>query len=64
MKLPICWALWIVGTVLIILCWIDEVSIPVGWAGFGIALIGTVWARLPQRQSHEPLEEGSDHEGE
>jgi hypothetical protein len=46
------WWLWAVGTVLIVLTWVEAVSPTVGWCGFGIGLVGSIIAwglRLPQR---------------
>jgi hypothetical protein len=45
------WLLWIVGTALIIGSWIRVVSIPVGWAGFGIAVAGTVLSSVGQQRA-------------
>ncbi len=34
------WFLWIPGTILIVLSWVNVVTPLVGWIGFGIALVG------------------------
>jgi hypothetical protein len=38
----LCMALWIVGTVIVVLSWIDVVSPTIGWVGFAIGGIGTL----------------------
>lgn len=47
----IAWWLWAVGTVLIVLSWIEAVSTIVGWCGFGIGMVGSVlgWGVRPPR---------------
>ena len=61
-----CWALWILGTVLIVLSWNAVVSVEVGWVGFGIAFAGAglsffapVLQNLQQRRraEHQAAEE-------
>lgn len=34
--------LWVAGTALVILSWLNVVSRQTGWVGFGIAIAGTV----------------------
>lgn len=36
----LCWALWLVGTALIVLNWNHVVGREVRWTGFGIAFVG------------------------
>jgi hypothetical protein len=45
-----CWALWIVGTALIVLSWIDVVSRPVGWVGFAVAVVGVLLSSAARKQ--------------
>ena len=40
-KNQVCWALWIVGTAVIVASWADVVTATVGWIGFCITVIGT-----------------------
>jgi hypothetical protein len=57
-----CWALWVCGTALIVLSWVDVVPVLVGWVGFGVALVGTLLSfvaqgsprRLPPRVEDQP----------
>lgn len=44
------WPLWIVGTILVLLSWVDVVSIPIGWAGFAIGTIGFLLGRIPAQR--------------
>jgi len=53
-KRQICWALWIVGTAIIVASWANIVTPTVGWGGFVIALVGTV-LNYTQRSSHRNL---------
>ena len=46
----ISWALWIVGVILILLSWTETVSKPVGWAGFGVAALGSILGWLGRRR--------------
>ncbi len=55
-QLKFAWALWIAGTILILLSWTDTVTPTVGWVGFGIALGGFVLGRLPSNR-HGPSDE-------
>ena len=45
------WTLWTVGTILIILSWMNVVSRSVGWIGFGIALLGTICSGYSTRET-------------
>lgn len=45
--LHVAWALWIGGTVVVLLSWVDVVGIPVGWGGFAVAIVGMILGRLP-----------------
>jgi hypothetical protein len=38
----VCNALWLIGTVLIVLSWVNAVTPVVGWIGFGVAGVGWV----------------------
>ena len=40
------WSFWMVGTVLIVLSWVDVVTPTVGWAGFGIAIVGSMLSKV------------------
>jgi hypothetical protein len=57
-----CWALWIVGTILIAASWADLVTPTLGWVGFGIALVGSLLSfgaqRPPQQSWPNPPEVG------
>jgi hypothetical protein len=44
------WLLWIGGSILIVLSWIDAVTPTVGWIGFGVAMFGTVLSLVAHRQ--------------
>jgi hypothetical protein len=46
-----CWALWLVGTALIVLSWVDVVSRPVGWVGFAVAVVGVLLSSAARKQS-------------
>jgi hypothetical protein len=41
-----CWLLWIAGSTLIVLSWVEAVPPEIGWAGFGIAGAGTALSFL------------------
>jgi hypothetical protein len=43
------WWLWAIGTILIVLSWIDVVTPTVGWCGFAIGMAGSVmgWGLRP-----------------
>jgi hypothetical protein len=49
--LVLAWALWIVGTVLVILSWVEVVSIQTGWAGFAIGTVGFLLGRIPMQRA-------------
>jgi hypothetical protein len=49
------WALWIVGTAIIVASWANVVTPTVGWVGFGIALVGTVLSSFARRSRERPL---------
>ena len=42
------WAMWIVGTLLIVGSWINVVPNSIGWVGFGVALAGTLLSFVAQ----------------
>jgi len=44
------WLLWIAGTVLIALSWVNAVSAQVGWIGFLVAMVGVVVSYIPQQE--------------
>jgi len=52
----IAWWLWAIGTVLIVLSWLDVVGPTVGWVGFGIGLAGSVvgWGLRPPSSNPQP----------
>jgi hypothetical protein len=37
-----CWIGWIGGTILIVLSWVEIVSVETGWIGFGLATAGAL----------------------
>jgi membrane-bound ClpP family serine protease len=43
--------LWVVGTILIVLGWVDVVDKRVAWAGFAVALVGAILTWLPRRKA-------------
>lgn len=45
--LNLAWALWIVGTALVILSWMNVVSVQIGWGGFAIGTVGFILSRIP-----------------
>jgi hypothetical protein len=45
----VCTALWVVGTVLVVLSWIDVVPPRIGWVGFVIAGVGWLVSLLLRR---------------
>jgi hypothetical protein len=47
-KNQVCWALWVVGTAIIVASWTQVVTPTVGWVGFAIALAGTGLSMLAQ----------------
>jgi hypothetical protein len=46
LKFTFAWILWFAGTALIVASWLGAVRIAIGWAGFGLALAGTIIARI------------------
>ncbi len=59
-----CWAMWLVGTILIVASWADVVTPTIGWVGFGVALAGTLLSfgaqQRPQQPHPKPREGGSE----
>jgi len=49
-----CWAMWIVGTILIVASWVNIVNPTVGWVGFGVALLGTLLS-FGAQQRHQQI---------
>ena len=49
----IAWWLWALGTVLIVLSWVGDVSPTIGWCGFLLGLVGSVmgWGLRPPQSS-------------
>jgi hypothetical protein len=45
----IAWWLWAVGTILIVMSWLDIVSPTIGWGGFILGLVGSFisWGPRP-----------------
>jgi len=45
----VAWWLWAVGTVIIVLSWVGDVSPTIGWCGFLLGLVGSVlgWGLRP-----------------
>jgi hypothetical protein len=50
-----CWALWLVGTALIVLSWMDVVSRPVGWIGFAVAAVGVLLSSAARKQPPQAM---------
>lgn len=52
----IAWWMWAVGTVLIVLSWMDIVSATVGWCGFAIGIVGSAigWGLRPPPGAARP----------
>jgi hypothetical protein len=42
------WVLWLIGSAIIVLSWIDVVPAQVGWLGFVVAMVGVVISYVPQ----------------
>lgn len=42
------WALWLVGTAIIVLSWFQSISPTLGWVGFGLALLGSLLSWTPR----------------
>jgi hypothetical protein len=53
----LCWALWVGGTILIVLSWVNVVSNEVGWLGFAVSLVGALvsYTVQPYDRSAYPL---------
>jgi len=49
-----CWALWVCGTALIVLSWVDVVPVTIGWVGFGVAVVGTLLSFAAQGGARQP----------
>jgi hypothetical protein len=49
-----CWLLWLGGTVLIVLSWVDVVTPAVGWVGFGVALVAALLSLAAPKQAPRP----------
>jgi hypothetical protein len=49
-----CWALWVGGTALILLSWVNVVPTAVGWVGFGAAAAGTLLSFAAQNAPRGP----------
>lgn len=43
------WLIWVVGTALIVMSWVNIVSPTVGWTGFVIAMLGTLLSFVSNR---------------
>jgi len=48
------WIAWWLGTVLIVLSWVDVVSPQIGWVGFGIACVSVVVSVIANRYWRMP----------
>ena len=63
--LNLAWALWFVGTAMVILSWVNVVSIQIGWAGFAIGTVGFILSRIPigdgQEDGPAPPADGTPH---
>jgi hypothetical protein len=40
------WLTWLIGTILIVCLWLDVVSRPIGWMGFGAACAASLIANI------------------
>lgn len=38
----ICWIMWWIGAILVVLSWINAVNVFIGWFGFGLGTISVV----------------------
>ena len=49
----IAWWFWAIGTVLVVLSWMNVVSYTIGWCGFVLGLVGNVltWGLRPPKKS-------------
>ena len=58
----IAWWLWAIGTVLIVLSWVDVVSTNIGWCGFALGLVGSVisWGLRPPRAEPSEIDKNDD----
>lgn len=46
-----CWLMWIAGTIVIVLSWVNVVTPQTGWFGFGLAIFGTLLSSIARSRS-------------
>lgn len=46
-----CWLMWIAGTIVIVLSWVNVVTPQTGWFGFGLAIFGTLLSSFARSRS-------------
>lgn len=44
------WVLWIAGSIVIVLSWVNVVSVTVGWVGFAVAMAGTLLSLVARQR--------------
>lgn len=56
------WALWIVGTAIVLASWVEFVTPDIGWVGFGVAVLGVLMSSATRREKWERERDRANNE--